>query len=168
MRKYTSLKYFSYRISTEKSKNKIPHISGRKTIILILIMLKKPLNNIVSFEHFPYSDVSPEQSLPWVIEFVMYIDPLGLPTVTAGSDHCFCISSIRTYVRPSVPTFQNKTNFKRKQFLLLARLLVWQSGSLLTPVLCAYYFGTQEIHLSCLDCLVYQSIFSTFFTGPQI
>ena len=30
------------------------------------------------------------------------IDPLGCPTVPAGSDHCF-----HTYFRPSVPTFQN-------------------------------------------------------------
>ena len=38
-------------------------------------------------------------------------------------------------VRPSVPTFQNKTNVKRKQCLPLARLWVWPSGSLMTPVL---------------------------------
>ena len=61
-------------------------------------------------------------------------DPRGRPTVTAGSDHCSWTSS----VRPSVPTFQNKTNFKRKQCLLLAILWVWPSGSLMTPVL--YFF----------------------------
>ena len=44
--------------------------------------------------------------------------------VTAGSDNCFCTC------RPSVPTFQNKTNIKRKQCSLLARLWVWPSGSL--------------------------------------
>ena len=57
------------------------------------------------------------------------IYPLGRPTVTAGRDNCF-----RTCC-PYVPTFQNKTNFKQKQCLLLARLWVWSSGSLMTPVL---------------------------------
>ena len=32
------------------------------------------------------------------------IDPLGRPTVTVGSDHCF----FAHIVCPSVPTFQNK------------------------------------------------------------
>ena len=45
---------------------------------------------------------------------LILFDPLGQPTVTASSDHCF-----RT-CRLSVPTFQNKTNFKRKQCSLLA------------------------------------------------
>ena len=61
------------------------------------------------------------------------IDPRGRPTATAGSDLCFCICL--PFVRPSVPTFQNKTNFKRKLCSLLARLWVWASGSLMTPVL---------------------------------
>ena len=38
---------------------------------------------------------------------------------------------VRSYVSPSVPTFQNKTNFKRN-CTLLARQWVWPSGS---PVL---------------------------------
>ena len=50
--------------------------------------------------------------------------------VTAGRDHCFCTC------RPSVPTFQNKTNFKRKQCSLLERLWIFPNGSLMTPVLC--------------------------------
>ena len=37
--------------------------------------------------------------------------------------------------RTSIPTFQNKINFKWKQCLLLARLWVLSSGSLMTPVL---------------------------------
>ena len=41
------------------------------------------------------------------------VDPRGRPTVPAGSDHCFCTCC--PYIRTSVPTFQNKTNFKRKQ-----------------------------------------------------
>ena len=66
-----------------------------------------------------------------------YIDPRGRPTVTASSDHCFstCRPFVRPSVRPSVPTFQNNTNFKRKQCSLLARLWVWPSGSLMTHVL---------------------------------
>ena len=59
--------------------------------------------------------------------------PRGRPTVTASSDHCFC--TCHPFVRRSVPTFQNKSNFKRKQCSLLARLWVWLSGSLMTPVL---------------------------------
>ena len=64
---------------------------------------------------------------------ICIFDPRGRPTVADGSDHCFC--TCRPYVRTSVPTFQNKTNFKRKQCSLLAILWVWPSGSLMTPVL---------------------------------
>ena len=45
------------------------------------------------------------------------------------------MSSVGTSVSTSVPSFQNKTNFKRKQCSLLARLWVWPSRSLMTPVL---------------------------------
>ena len=50
------------------------------------------------------------------------------------------LSCARLSVRPSVPTTQNKANFKRKQCSLLARLWVWPSGSLMTPVLLQSYF----------------------------
>ena len=65
-------------------------------------------------------------------------DPRGRFPVTAGSDHCFriCRSSVHLYVRPS-PLF--KTNFKWKQCSLLARLWVWPSGSLVTPVFYAFF-----------------------------
>ena len=62
------------------------------------------------------------------------IDPQDRPTVTAGSEHCF--HACRPFVRPHFS--QNKTNFKRKQWSLLVRLLVWPSGSLMTPVLYIY------------------------------
>ena len=40
-------------------------------------------------------------------------DPLGRPTVTAGSDHCFC--TCRPFVRPSVrPHFSKQNKFKAK------------------------------------------------------
>ena len=57
-------------------------------------------------------------------------DPQSRPVVIIVFAHVVLSS-----VRPSVPTFQNKTNFKRKQCSLLARLWVWPSGSLMTPVL---------------------------------
>ena len=57
------------------------------------------------------------------------IDPRGRPTVTAGSDHCF--RTCRPCVRPHFS--QNETN-------LLARLWVWPSGSLMTPVLYVLFF----------------------------
>ena len=60
---------------------------------------------------------------------VEVIDPLGRPTVPAGSDHCF--PTFRTYVRPHFS--ENKNIFK--QCPLLARLLIWPSGSLMTTVL---------------------------------
>ena len=63
------------------------------------------------------------------------IDPLGRPTDTTGSDHCFCTCS------PFVPTFQNKINFKRKRCLLLARLCVWPRRSLMTQVLSHIIFS---------------------------
>ena len=53
------------------------------------------------------------------------IDPQSRPVVIIVFSTC----------RPSVPTFQNKTDFKRKQCSLLARLWVWPSGSLMTHVL---------------------------------
>ena len=48
-------------------------------------------------------------------------------------------------VRPFVPTFQNETNFKRKQWSLLARLWVWPSGSLKTPSLAFFVFKHHEV-----------------------
>ena len=44
---------------------------------------------------------------------------------------------VHSYV--SVPTFQNKTNFKQNQCSLLAKLWVWPSGSLMTSVLLAFF-----------------------------
>ena len=68
------------------------------------------------------------------------IDPQGRPTVTAGSDHYFRTSSVRPHLS------QNKTNFKRKQYPPLARLWVWPSGSLMTPVLCwIVYLGIEKL-----------------------
>ena len=66
-------------------------------------------------------DVVEEFSLAWqslkqVTFKLQYFDH-------AGSDHCFA-----HVVRPS--TFQNKTNFNRKQCSLLARLCVSQFGQL--------------------------------------
>ena len=63
----------------------------------------------------------------------LFIDPLCRPTVMPGSDHCFRMC--RQFLRPSVPTFQKKTNFKWELWSLLAGLWVWPSGSLMTPVL---------------------------------
>ena len=62
------------------------------------------------------------------------IDLLGQPKVTAGSDHCF-----RTCCPSVLPHFSNlaKQN-NRKQWSLLARLWVWPSESLMTPVLCDF------------------------------
>ena len=71
------------------------------------------------------------------------VDPRGRPTVMADSDHCFCTSSFRTF--PSVPTFQNKTNIKRKHCSLLTRLWVWPSGSLMTHLTCI--FPLSQMHL---------------------
>ena len=66
----------------------------------------------------------------------VFIDPLGQPTaVTVGMDNCFFAIKCRPSVRQSPLFQQNKT--KRKQCSLLARLWVWPSGSLVTPVL--YY-----------------------------
>ena len=60
----------------------------------------------------------------------------------------FVRSYVRQYVRMSMPTFQNKTNFQGKQCSLLARLWAWPSGSLMTPVLsCSFCFITKA-----LDC----------------
>ena len=58
-------------------------------------------------------------------------DPLGQPTDTASSDHYFrtCCPS----VRPHFSDLAKQNN--RKQWSLLARVWVWSSGSLMTPVL---------------------------------
>ena len=60
------------------------------------------------------------------IKYMINFDPLGQPTVTAGRDHCF-----RTLFKSS----------KTKQSSLLARLWVWPSGSLMTPVLLVFTFN---------------------------
>ena len=58
------------------------------------------------------------------------IDPLGQPKVKSGSDQCFrrCCPSVRTHFS----NLEKQNN--RKQCLLLARLWVWPSGSLMTAV----------------------------------
>ena len=81
-------------------------------------------------------------SLPIFFRFHS-IDPLGQPTITAGSDHCF-----HTWY-PYVLWFSQfeiwliTTNVKWKQCSLLERLWVWPSGSLmtLTPVLSFVFVG---------------------------
>ena len=70
----------------------------------------------------------------WHMDFVLIheADPQSRPVVIIVFAHI---------VRTSVPTFQNKTNFKRKQSSLLANLWVYPSGSLMTPVLfCLYLY----------------------------
>ena len=73
------------------------------------------------------------------------IDPRGRPVVIIIFAHVVR-SYVRPYIRPSVPTFQNKTNFKRKQRSPLARLWVWRGGSLMTPVL--FFLGCPKKFLS--------------------
>ena len=86
----------------------------------------------------------------WLDKQKDIFDPRGRPTVTAGSDHCFC--TCRPFVRQSVLTFQNKTNLKRKKCSFLARLWVWPSGSLMTPVLSFIVLHRNEkSRLDCLD-----------------
>ena len=72
-----------------------------------------------------------------LVHFKLYVvfDPRGRPTVPAGSDHCFC--TCRLFLRPSVrPSHFSKQNkFQAKTCSLLARLWIWPSGSLMTPVL---------------------------------
>ena len=65
-----------------------------------------------------------EISLFGVVHHV--IDPLGRPTVTAGSDHCFC--SCRPSVRPSPLSkqyiFQTKTMFATGETVSLAEWII--------------------------------------------
>ena len=70
----------------------------------------------------------------WLLEnwFLSFFDPLGRLTVPTGSDHSFFTLYFRPYVCLFVRNFQNKTNFKRKQCLLLVRRWVWPSGSFLS------------------------------------
>ena len=52
------------------------------------------------------------------------------PTVLAGCDHNF-----HTFVRPSVPSFQNIDKQNKSRVKITVGLWVWPSGSLMTPVL---------------------------------
>ena len=62
------------------------------------------------------------------------IDPRGPPTVMAGIDHYFC--TCRPFVRTSVRCHFSKQNkFQAKTMFAVARLWVWPSGLLMTPVL---------------------------------
>ena len=87
-------------------------------------------------------------------------DPQPRPVVIIVSKHVF-----RSYVRPSVPKFQNKTNFKRKQRSLLVRLCVWQSGSLMTPVL---FIVSGEMSRSKGKRTVFHSLLKNATNGHQI
>ena len=80
------------------------------------------------------------EKLELFVEILIHeADPESRPVVIIVFAHVVR-SYVRQYVRPSVPTFQNKMNFKRKQCSLLARLWVWPSGSLITPVLFNFIF----------------------------
>ena len=72
----------------------------------------------------------PENNCP--LPLIHEADPHSRPVVIIVFAHI---------VRPSplFKIYQNKTNFKRKQCSLLARLWVWPSGSLMTPVLSIIY-----------------------------
>ena len=83
---------------------------------------------------FKFSNCEPQSTIKTSQLLIHEADP----AVTAGSDHCFCTC------RPSVrPHFSKQNNFKLKQCLLLVRLWVWPSGSLMTSVLKQVCFCTK-------------------------
>ena len=101
-----------------------------------LLHLKLSLRQNSSFllTHL-YRCTKQRPTAPTLLAFVIFkivIDPQGRPTVI---DHCFC------KCRPSFPTFQNKTNFNRKQCSLLGEtvdLAEWiiDDTCLVASVLC--------------------------------
>ena len=82
------------------------------------------------------------------------IDPLGQPSVPAGSDHCFrtCYPYVRFQNLPKQNIFQEKT-----MFTILARLWIWPSGSLMTPVLSilANVFLLRFLHILLYLCFIF-------------
>ena len=92
---------------------------------------KETEKTILNRRHLVCHQVS--QTIFWIQAYKKKIenaiDPLGWPSVTAGSDDCFCTCCPTLLFKFS----QNKT--KPKQCSLLARLWVWPSGSLTSPVL---------------------------------
>ena len=75
-----------------------------------------------------------------IYDHLLFYWSTGQPKVTVGRDHCFrtCCPFIRTYVRTSVPTFQNLTKQSENNVRYWRDYWVWPSGSLMTPVL--YHF----------------------------
>ena len=71
----------------------------------------------------------------------------------------------RSYVRPS--PFQNKTNFKRKQCSLLAKLWVWPGGSLMTPVLFCFFLSSC-LYLSTVNLWQQEKAFSQTQEGLML
>ena len=55
-------------------------------------------------------DTSLVSCMTFRIDIILIIDPQGRPTVTVGSDHCFC--TCRPFVRLS-PLFKTKQNLSK-------------------------------------------------------
>ena len=72
-----------------------------------------------------------ENELSGLLEYIFaLIDPRGRPTVTAGSDHCFC--TCRPFVRPPVrPHFSKQNKFQAKTMFTTGKavgLAEWING----------------------------------------
>ena len=114
--------------------------------------MKKPqsqLDNFPVFFHHMHSSQQPSMHLPFLAEKLIHqADPQLRPVV-------IIVSAYVVYPSPLFKIQQNKTNFKRKQCSILARLLVWPSGSLMTPVfyhLFLYLRLLYGINCLCLTC----------------
>ena len=83
-----------------------------------------------------------EEKLFFISTFNLFldIDPLGRPTVTAGSDHCFytCRPFVRTSPLFKIKRISSENNVPYWQDCVW----VWPSGSLMTPVLYFVFFFT--------------------------
>ena len=67
----------------------------------------------------------------------MFLDPLGQPKVTAGIGIIVFAHAVCPYVRPHFSNLAKQ--YCRKQYSLPARLWVWPSGSLMTPVVIVFF-----------------------------
>ena len=103
---------------------KKPDVSECLKVLLLLMNSPMGIGWQIKLHLFPFS----------VCDSTSF-DPLGRQTVTAGRDHYF--HTCCPYVRAS-PLF--KPSKTKQQWSLLARLWVWQSRSLMTPVLLFLYF----------------------------
>ena len=107
---------------------RVKYFKSWSRLDLVISFLAR-LNSLLTFDLISFVGVTHQAP---TLTLTLTLIQVGLPKITAGSDNCF--HTCCPYVRPHF----SKLTREISNCSLLARLWVWPSGSLMTPVL--FYF----------------------------